>query len=96
MNQFVQLPLSTLPLALGCFSDGSIAFAPAQKFKGFVDSYPNGISAIYDMEGFTLNGEQYEYNKRYIYKEDNILLSYLKQLEMTPPNLAPQGFPFNF
>jgi hypothetical protein len=57
-----------------------------------VDKYPNGISAIFDAEGFTLwentVSADYVYHCPYPYKEMPVLKQWLTQQEM----IMPEGF----
>ena len=57
------------------------------------EKHPNGISAIFDAEGFTLwendkLSADYVYHCPYPYKEMPVLLAWLKQQEM----IMPEGF----
>ena len=88
--QQIQLQLSTLPVILLCFQDASIAFAPSQQFKTIIDD----SGACWDMEGFSIGDKSYDYQKRYYYKDNEVLLKYLQSLNMELPTFNNFGFNF--
>lgn len=57
-----------------------------------LEQFPNGVSAIFDTDGFTLSQSldyvaEYKYHVGYPYKDMPVLLAWLKQQNM----LMPQG-----
>lgn len=81
----IQVP--GLPIALYAISDASLVLVPQSKFKTIVDrsEASGGITAILDNDGFSLNGESFNYNEKIFYKEIPAMLQWLKQLNMEMP-----------
>jgi len=80
----IQLPLGSLPIALIACFDSSVVLTPTQQFKTIVDA-SNGFESMFDMDGFSINGEQFEYGVKYYYKEMPNLLGWLQKQGMEMP-----------
>lgn len=84
----IQLPIGATPLALTCFSDGTIGFVPQMVFTTFVEEYVKDKFAMFDMNGFSINQKQYNYNTRYSYKIIPDMLEYLQSLKLEMPQFS--------
>lgn len=87
----IQFQLGNLPLSLTCFLNSTISFTPTQQFKTIIDG-----DVKIDMQGITAGNEEYLYNSQIEYKEDEILLKWLKSLNLQMPSFQQRGFPFGF
>jgi hypothetical protein len=87
----VQIPLGNSPVSLTCFSDGTVGFVPVMVFTTVVEEYIKDKFTMYDMQGFSINGKQYNYNTRYSYKTIPDMLEYLQSLKLEMPQFR-QGF----
>ena len=91
----VPIPIAGMPLTLICLGDGSIAIQPSQQFSTLIDQQLGGISAMFNMEGFTIGAEEYKYNTKIFYKAAPNVLQWLQQQKMVMPvfgNNTPFGF----
>lgn len=85
----VQLPIGDshrFPVQLVLRQDGAIAFVKvyAGKFSICGDS-DTPTSHIFDEAGFTIGGEDFEYNTAYEYKTIPAMLKYLQQQNLVNP-----------
>lgn len=75
-----QVQMGRMPVMMAMFiEDAGIAFYP--QFQG---TLLDGLS-VWQSDGFSIDGEQYEYGVRYTYKEEPKMLEYLKSLQMDLP-----------
>lgn len=92
--QYITLTSGNLPISFACLQDGSVAVIPTSNFKGIVD-YSSEHVAKYDIQGFSVDGVQYEYNRGINYKDEEGLISYLKSLNLDFPSQSGM-FSFGF
>ena len=95
----VSIPIAGMPLTLICMGDSSIAFQPSQQFSALIDQHTEGISAMFNMEGFTVGSEEYKYGTKIFYKGISDMLQWLKQQNMPMPVFQNSPFgnsPFGF
>ena len=90
----VPIPIAGMPLTLICLGYGSIAIQPSQQFSTLIDQQLGGISAMFNMEGFTIGAEEYKYGTKIFYKGIPDMIQWLKQQDMPMP--AFQNNPFGF
>lgn len=88
--------LGNLPISITYIPDGTIALSPTAQFKGIVDG-----KAVFLMNGYTVDGVDYEYNVAIDYKEEPALLKWLQEQNLPQPTKediirATQPFGFNF
>lgn len=84
MHQFqTSVPLAGLPLQLILMSDASIALVRTQEFETVIDG-----DTVFGKEGFSIKGEEYQYNSKYWYKQMPSLLEYLQGLELIMPTFT--------
>lgn len=75
---YTQIPLANLPINLILLPETTeVAFVVVQQFKLVYDMSTDGEDAYFDMEGFSIGTEEYEYNKPYKYKEIPSMLNWL-------------------
>lgn len=86
----ITIPIEGLPLNMILLSDGTLALSPNQQFKGIIDG-----KAVFTMDGFSVDGVSYEYNRALAYKNEPELLGYLQGLNLPMP-VINQGMPFGF
>lgn len=93
LMQQISLQIGRLPLNIICLENGCIAISPNQSFTTLIDNH----GGTFDSAGFTINGENYEYNTAYQYKTNENLLTWLVLQEMPMPvfQQQPQGFGMN-
>lgn len=88
----ITFQINNLPLNLTLLSNGCIALSPNQQFHTIIEQPENGISAIYDMDGLTIDSElELEYNSMTEYKHIPKLLQWLQQQGIEKPNVQ-RGF----
>ncbi len=80
----------TFPVGLVCFANGEVALQVISPFNLIVDSKPDGVSGLFDMEGFTLSDGidaslDYHYNTPMKYKEMPTLKRWLVQQNLVSP-----------
>lgn len=94
-----QIPLGGLPVHLvlvGNRDDGKVVFVRVAPYNGDILDMPNdleGVAAMFGPEGFYLaeviyrggNGEYFEYNTVYDYKNIPLMLRWLQQQELQQP-----------
>lgn len=81
------------PIKLICASDGTVAFVRQWDFNLIVDNAPDGISGVFDNNGFSLkeatdswdNMLDFRYNVYYQYKQMPVLTAWLKQQNLVSP-----------
>ena len=79
------LPLSTLPINITCFSDGHIGFSYNYQFSPLVDAWGDGKQTVIDMQGILVDDVQLKYNVKYNYKAMQTVLAWLQSLKMEIP-----------
>ena len=89
----VQVGLGSLPIVLFCLGDGSVAMQPSQQFSAVIDQQLEGVQAMFDMNGYSIDAVEYKYGEKVFYKEIPSMLQWLKrqQLQMPVFNNSPFG-----
>jgi len=93
--QQISIRMNNLPLNLICAETGQIALIPTQQFKTIIDQC-EGITAIIDTTGITINGESFEYNELISYKESPNMLQWLQAQKLEMPTISKNPFGFGF
>jgi hypothetical protein len=85
----------TLPISLVLLTDGqrgAVVFIKTRQFATIIDlSEKDGkhtICAIFDMDGFKIGDEEYDYNHAYEYKEIPEMLEWLERQGMVLPQIV--------
>jgi hypothetical protein len=88
----------TLPVSLVLLTDGQrgwVVFIKTRQFTTIIDMAENpedgkysGISAVFDMDGFSIAGEEYRYNTPIAYIEIPEMLQWLKAQNMVMPEIV--------
>ncbi len=87
----LQIPLANdLRVDLYLISNGCVVFAQGFGFIRTYDHFPDGVSAVFDVDGFSLfeKGSEmykYEYNTAYLYKQELLMKAWLCQQNLTLP-----------
>lgn len=72
--------INNFPFHLVLIINGTVAFEVFRHFKLIQDNLQGGkVRGVYDMEGFSLDGEPFMYNTQYSYKEIPVLLKWLQE-----------------
>jgi hypothetical protein len=80
------LPVSLVLLTNG--KEGRVVFVKTGKFDTIIDlPEDGGIGAIFDMDGFGIGEEEYDYNVSYPYKDIPDMLKWLQQQQMVMPEI---------
>jgi hypothetical protein len=91
----IQIPinLNGLPIQLVLLSNGQVAFVRVANFFAILDEYEDNddrvCAAFYPDKFYLLKNEEeneYSYNTMYPYKEEEIMLEWLKSLNLIEPN----------
>jgi len=81
-NEYIELQLRHIPMSISLWGDGKVSFRPLQDFRAIIDEYMEDRYAIYDGNAFKLGDKDYSYNLKYAYKEDEVMLQWLCQLDL--------------
>lgn len=85
--QFFQtrpIQIAGMPIGVACCSNENVAIVALAPFKAIIDN-PSKYSAKYFQDAMVVDGKEYDYNTWYNYKDDNVLLNWLKSQEMLMP-----------
>lgn len=81
----------TFPLVLACFDNGTVALLKAREFSSIFDSPETGVHGAFHPDHFALwtpgreSLAEFEYSTQYNYKNIPLLLAWLKQQNLQPP-----------
>lgn len=83
------------PISLVLLTDlkvGRVVFIKTQNFPHIIEVKDGEIVAAFNVDGFSIDGEDYEYNAPYAYKEIPAMLQWLssQNLQM-PTNFVFEG-----
>lgn len=88
--QAIQVRINNLPLVLVGLEDGTAMIVPAGMFQTIICQQEEGVTAIFEMSGFSLyttkefdNEEKLVYNVPYQLTEGSLLKKWLVQQNMT-------------
>jgi hypothetical protein len=85
-QQYVQVPIGSLPVHLICLANGKVALVPVSAFPTIYDQGEDGsIVAVFTQEGFKIGGVDFSYRVEYNYKLIPELLSWLVAQHLTSP-----------
>jgi len=81
------------PVVLCCFDDGTVMLKQIYNTELIIDQKPDGITALFDGNGFSLlepgrewgDFQDYFYGVPYNYKEMPVLRAWLEQQELISP-----------
>lgn len=91
----VQVGLGSLPIVLFCLGDGSVAMQPSQQFSAVFDQQLEGVQAMFDMNGYSIDGVEYKYGEKVFYKEIPSVLQWLQKQELQMPVFQNSPFGAN-
>jgi hypothetical protein len=80
----MQVGIANMPINLVLRSDGVLAFVRVEQFKALFDMAPSpdGVSAAFYEDSFTIADEEYAYNTLYAYQEIPGMLAWLLQQKL--------------
>lgn len=92
--RFVEVVIAdSFPVSVLCLSDGTLMLQPHGNFSLIFDGKHDGVTGIFDSEGFALleqgrpldDMQDYQYNVPYEYKQMPVLKAWLVQQNLINP-----------